>query len=86
MSVIQYEKNIYYYATRDIEVGEEMLVWYHESYYQFWGVPLVLGQELDQKNGTLTEVVYLDKVVLLEYVFSKHDTDDIFQPVMRLQS
>ena len=55
MSVIQYEKNIYYYATRDIKVGEEMLVWYHESYYQFWGVPLVLNQELDEKSGKLSE-------------------------------
>ena len=55
MSVIQYEKNIYYYATRDIKVGEEMLVWYHESYYQFWGVPLVLNQELDERSGKLSE-------------------------------
>ena len=51
MSVLQYGKNIYYYATRDIEVGDEMLVWYHESYYQFWGVPLMLAQQLDGKNG-----------------------------------
>jgi hypothetical protein len=51
MSVVQYGKNIYYYATRDIEIGDEMLVWYHESYYQFWGVPLMLAQELDKKNG-----------------------------------
>ncbi|XP_028399104.1 putative histone-lysine N-methyltransferase PRDM6 [Dendronephthya gigantea] len=51
MSVIQYGKNIYYYAIRDIEVGDEMLVWYHECYYQFWGVPLVLAHELDAQNG-----------------------------------
>lgn len=53
MSVIQYGKNIYYYAIRDIEVGDEMLVWYHECYYQFWGVPLALAREMGAQNGKL---------------------------------
>lgn len=71
MSVIQYEKNIYYYATRDIEVGEEMLVWYQESYYQFWGVPLVLSQELDEKSGRLSEKLLTLVTSWLPYFLSE---------------
>lgn len=51
MSAIQYGKNIYYHTIKDINEGEEMLVWYHESYNQFWGIPIALQQETNERNG-----------------------------------
>lgn len=38
-SAFQYQGRIYYRLLRDINIGEEILVWYDECYQQFMGVP-----------------------------------------------
>lgn len=47
----QYNKEIYYRAFAPITVGEELLVWYEDSYPQYMGIPLNItdiGKHVDQ--------------------------------------
>ena len=50
----QYNKEIYYRAFATIPAGEELLVWYEDTYPQYMGIPLNItdiGRQLDQ-NGS----------------------------------
>ena len=42
MAAFQYGQNIYYRSFRDISAGEELLVWYSDSYLKHFGIPLNL--------------------------------------------
>ncbi|ESO97355.1 hypothetical protein LOTGIDRAFT_114994, partial [Lottia gigantea] len=42
MVVLQEGDEVYYYATRDISPGTELLVWYGQDYMHFMGIPLTL--------------------------------------------
>jgi len=47
----QYNKEIYYRAFATIPAGEELLVWYEDTYPQYMGIPLNItdiGRQLDQ--------------------------------------
>lgn len=46
MTAFQYGQNIYYRALCDISAGEELLVWYDHTYFQFCGIPLALKEEI----------------------------------------
>ena len=48
MGAFQYGDNIYYRALQDIAIGEEILVWYDQSYAQFWGIPFAMNHEINQ--------------------------------------
>lgn len=46
----QYNKEIYYRAFATIPAGEELLVWYEDTYPQYMGIPLNItdiGRQLD---------------------------------------
>ena len=49
MAAYQYGQNIYYRSIQDIPVGEELLVWYSDSYLKHLGIPMVL-KETEQLN------------------------------------
>lgn len=40
MVVFQYGAHIYFQICKDIQVGEELLVWYAEYYDQYLGIPI----------------------------------------------
>jgi len=40
-SISQHKGRIYYRILRDLHIGEEILVWYDESYEQYMGVPIL---------------------------------------------
>ncbi|KAK3728972.1 hypothetical protein QZH41_000473 [Actinostola sp. cb2023] len=46
-SAFQFQGRIYYRVLRDICAGEEILVWYDDSYPMYMGVPI-----MDQANNT----------------------------------
>ena len=46
----QIDGDIFYEATRDIEPGDELLVWYSNDYTQFFGIPV----SIDRQEETLS--------------------------------
>ncbi|XP_020916077.1 putative histone-lysine N-methyltransferase PRDM6 [Exaiptasia diaphana] len=46
-SAFQYKGRVYYRVLRDIDIGEEILVWYDDCYQQYMGIPI-----MEQTNGT----------------------------------
>ena len=50
----QYNKEIYYRAFATIPAGEELLVWYEDTYPQYMGIPLNItdiGRQLDHSTS-----------------------------------
>lgn len=42
MHVVQYGPNIYYRSFKNINPGEELLVWYENQYEQYFGIPMFI--------------------------------------------
>lgn len=47
---VQCEGQIYYEACKEIQPGQELLVWYGDCYVQFLGIPLTLKEFIDNDN------------------------------------
>ncbi|XP_031569067.1 uncharacterized protein LOC116303633 [Actinia tenebrosa] len=56
LNAFQYHGYIYYRTMRDIHVGEELLVWYDNSYPQYMGIPLMAepGDDIETRLQTKT--------------------------------
>ena len=50
MVVFQYHGCIYYRTTRDVKVGEELLVWYDSRYSLIFGIPVALNETGSRGN------------------------------------
>lgn len=44
MVIFQYHGCIYYRTTKDVKLGEELLVWYDSRYSQVFGIPVALNE------------------------------------------
>lgn len=55
-SAFQYQGRIYYRLLRDIGAGEEILVWYDDSYSQYMGIPVMDQAFLDNYKGTIFKI------------------------------
>lgn len=47
---VQVQGQIFYEACKDIQPGQELLVWYGDCYMQFLGIPLTLKDPIDDNN------------------------------------
>ncbi|KAA0704817.1 Zinc finger protein 14 [Triplophysa tibetana] len=52
---VQCEGQIYYEACKEIQPGQELLVWYGDCYVQFLGIPLTLKVFIDDNEQFSTE-------------------------------
>lgn len=52
---VQSEGEIYYEVCKDIAQGQELLVWYGDSYLQFLGIPVSLKDMTDEISEETTE-------------------------------
>ena len=50
MIAVQADGEIYYEVCKDIAQGNELLVWYGDSYLQFMGIPVSLKEMSDEMN------------------------------------
>lgn len=50
---VQVEAQIFYDACKDIQPGQELLVWYGDCYMQFLGIPLTLKDGGQEGNALL---------------------------------
>lgn len=50
---VQVEGQIFYEACKDIQPGQELLVWYGDCYMQFLGIPLTLKDAKEDGNAVL---------------------------------
>lgn len=50
---VQVEGQIFYEACKDIQQGQELLVWYGDCYMQFLGIPLTLKDAKEDGNALL---------------------------------
>lgn len=50
---VQVEGQIFYEACKDIQAGQELLVWYGDCYMQFLGIPLTLREAKEDSNALL---------------------------------
>lgn len=69
----QYNKEIYYRAFAPITVGEELLVWYEDSYPQYMGIPLNItdiGKHVDRNANCPVHSSSLTRAIS-----SKNSTD-----------
>lgn len=57
LKLLQTSGNIYFVATRDIEVGQELLVWYDQVQY---GVYMGLPTGHSQRKGPLIEAAAME--------------------------
>jgi hypothetical protein len=55
LNVFQYQDSIYYRVVRDIHVGEELLVWYGDSYPQYMGIPLMAEPLASNNEGKIQD-------------------------------
>lgn len=44
MVIFQYHGCIYYRTTKDVNIGEELLVWYDSRYSLIFGIPVALNE------------------------------------------
>lgn len=52
MVVFQFQTSLFYKTIRDVEPGEELLVWYGEQeYVQFLGIPVGISEEVRTRKG-----------------------------------
>lgn len=63
---VQSEGDIYYEVCKDIAQGQELLVWYGDSYLQFLGIPVSLKDMTDEMSEETTE-----SKLYLSFVFKK---------------
>lgn len=56
---VQSDGEIYYEVCKDIAQGQELLVWYGDSYLQFMGIPVSLKEMSDEINEETTESKFL---------------------------
>ena len=66
----QYNKEIYYRAFATIPAGEELLVWYEDTYPQYMGIPLNItdiGRQLDQNASKQQEAMGLVSQPLISF-------------------
>jgi PR domain zinc finger protein 14 len=52
---VQCEGEIYYEVCKDIAQGQELLVWYGDSYLQFLGIPVSLKDMTDEMSEETSE-------------------------------
>lgn len=52
---VQCEGEIFYEVCKDIAQGQELLVWYGDSYLQFLGIPVSLKDMTDEISEETTE-------------------------------
>ncbi len=79
---VQSEGDIYYEVCKDIAQGQELLVWYGDSYLQFLGIPVSLKDMTDEMSEETTEsklyLIFEAKVVIFifkyYYYFKKTKT------------
>lgn len=50
---VQVEGQIFYEACKDIQPGQELLVWYGDCYMQFLGIPLTLKEAKEDNDALL---------------------------------
>lgn len=50
---VQVEGQIFYEACKDIQPGQELLVWYGDCYMQFLGIPLTLKDAKENSGAAL---------------------------------
>lgn len=50
---VQVEGQIFYEACKDIQPGQELLVWYGDCYMQFLGIPLTLKEAKEDSDALL---------------------------------
>lgn len=50
---VQVEGQIFYEACKDIQQGQELLVWYGDCYMQFLGIPLTLKDAKEDGSALL---------------------------------
>lgn len=50
---VQVEGQIFYEACKDIQPGQELLVWYGDCYMQFLGIPLTLKEAKEDSEALL---------------------------------
>lgn len=55
MIAVQLEGDIFYEVCKDIAQGQELLVWYGDSYLQFLGIPVSLKDMTDEISEDTTE-------------------------------
>lgn len=48
---VQVQGQIFYEACKDIQSGQELLVWYGDCYVQFLGIPLTLKDAKEDSNA-----------------------------------
>lgn len=71
---VQVQGQIFYEACKDIQPGQELLVWYGDCYMQFLGIPLTLKDPIEDNNvapsaeGQNTVQVFL-KLSFVAYFF-----------------
>ncbi len=55
MIAVQLDGEIFYEVCKDIVQGQELLVWYGDSYLQFLGIPVSLKDMTDEISEDTTE-------------------------------
>lgn len=50
---LQSKGQIFYEACKEVQPGQELLVWYGDCYVQFLGIPLTLKDSLEEGNTML---------------------------------
>lgn len=51
LTAVQVQGQIFYEACKDIQPGQELLVWYGDCYMQFLGIPLTLRDAKEDSNA-----------------------------------
>ncbi len=59
MIAVQLDGEIFYEVCKDIAQGQELLVWYGDSYLQFLGIPVSLKDMTDEISEDTTESMKL---------------------------
>ena len=59
MVVFQFQNSLFYKTVRDVEPGEELLVWYgDQEYIQFLGIPVSISEDVPTPKGESVTVLY----------------------------
>lgn len=59
MVVFQFQNNLFYKTIRDVEPGEELLVWYgDQEYIQFLGIPVSIKEDVPTPKGQSITALY----------------------------
>ena len=85
VALVQHGDHLYYECCRDISKGEELLVWYGNSYKFSMGIPIGLNAVLEKEeikpDKSLTGMLYLKRMIRekLTSVSLKPSSDKIYQ-------